>query len=222
MALLHQAELRPSKIELLDGWVQSQPWFEGDTGAALTQVAAFRFDDPEGEVGVETLLLRAGGGPILQVPLTYRNAPLAGADGWLIGTLQHSVLGERWVYDAAGDPVYLQTVAIAALTGGHQAELFVDIDRERVRREPTALVVGSGADDATVLPPSADDIVVHAEGRLSVVETSALQLVILRVLTSPGLHRPDSLGGIAKAEGTLTGTWAGQSEPQPLVLAFAR
>jgi hypothetical protein len=222
MALLHQAELRPSKIELVDGWLQSQPWFEGDTDAELTQVAAFRFDDPEGEVGVETLLLRAGDGPTLQVPLTYRNAPLAGAEGRLIGTLQHSVLGERWVYDAVGDPVYLQTAAIAALRGGHQAELFVDIDGERVQREPTALVVGSGAGDATVLLPSVDDIAVHAEGDMSVVETSALQLVILRVLTNPALNRPDSLGGTGKAQESLTGTWAGQSEPQPLVLAFAR
>lgn len=222
MALLHQAELRPSKLELLDGWAQSQPWFAGDPDAVLTQAAAFRFDDPEGEVGVETLLLRAGDGPILQVPLTYRNAPLEGVDAWLVGTLQHSVLGKRWVYDGVGDPVYLVTAAIAAITGGHQAELFVDIDGERVQREPTALVVGSGASDAPVLLPSVDDVAVRVEGRLSVVETTALQLVVLRVLSSPTLHRPESLGGTARAEGTLAGTWVGQSEPQPLVLAFTR
>src|SRR5664279_1044907 len=44
MALLHQAELRPSKVELVEGWAQSQPWFEGDAGAGLTNVASFRFD----------------------------------------------------------------------------------------------------------------------------------------------------------------------------------
>ena len=222
MALLHQAELRPSKIELLDGWVQSQPWFKGGAGAALTQVAAFRFDDPEGEVGVETLLLRAGEGPVLQVPLTYRNAPLAGADAWLVGTLHHSVLGERWVYDGVGDPVYFLTVASAALAGGHQAELFVEIDGEMVKREPTALVAGSGASGAPVLLPSAGELAVRVEGGLNVVETDALQLVVLRVLDRPALHRPESLSGTSTAEGTLTGTWAGQSEPQPLVLALVR
>ena len=42
MALLHQAELRPSKLELVEGWAQSQPWFEGDARAKLTNVASFR------------------------------------------------------------------------------------------------------------------------------------------------------------------------------------
>lgn len=223
MALLHQAELRPSKIELLDGWVQSQPWFEGDTSAGLAQVAAFRFDDPEGEVGVETLLLRAGDGPILQVPLTYRNAPLEGGDTWLVGTMQHSVLGKRWVYDAVGDPVYLLTVASAAITGGSQAELFVDIDGERVRREPTALVVGSGTSGVPgPALPSIDHLTVRIEHGLTVVEADALQVVLLRVPRGAVPHRPESLPGPVSAEGLLTGTWAGQSEPQPLVLAFAR
>ena len=222
MALLHRAELRPSKIELLDGWVSAQPWFEGDASAGLSNVASFRFDDPEGEVGVETLLVRAGDGPILQIPLTYRNAQLAGADAWLIGTMQHSVLGKRWVYDAVGDPVYLLTVASAAVAGGRQAELFVEIDGELVQRKPTAPVVGSGTSGAPILLPSVDDVAVRNEDGLTVVETTSLQLVILRVPGGPAQHRPASLSGAVTAEGTLTGTWAGQSEPQPLVLAFTR
>ena len=44
------------------------------------------------------------------MPVTYRDAPLPGADAWLIGTMDHSVLGKRWVYDGVGDPVYLLTV----------------------------------------------------------------------------------------------------------------
>lgn len=223
MALLHRAELRPSKIELLDGWVQSQPWFEGGTGTGLTQVAAFRFDDPEGEVGVETLLVRAGDGPILQVPLTYRNAPLERAEAWLVGTLQHSVLGKRWVYDGVGDPVYLLTVATAAVTGGHQAELFVDIDGERVQREPTALVAGSGTGAAPgPALPSIDHLTVRDEHDLTIAEADTLQVVLLRVPGGATLRRPESLTGTVRAEGTLTGTWAGQSEPQPLVLAVTR
>src|ERR1700710_2202585 len=99
MALLHRATLQPSKLELLQDWAPTQPWFDGDRSAELVTVAAYRFDDPEGEVGIETLLVRAGDGPVLQVPLTYRAAPLDGGDAWLIGTMQHSVLGQRWTYD---------------------------------------------------------------------------------------------------------------------------
>jgi len=117
MALIYQAELRPTKLELVSGWAPSQPWFAGDASTAPHSVGAYRFDDPEGEVGVETLLVRHGDGPTLQLPLTYRGVPLADADEWLIGTMQHSVLGTRWVYDGAGDPVYLQTLA-SVIVGG--------------------------------------------------------------------------------------------------------
>ena len=32
-------------------------------------------------------------------------APLEGAEPYLVGTVDHSVLGTRWVYDAMADPV---------------------------------------------------------------------------------------------------------------------
>jgi hypothetical protein len=40
MALLHRAKLRPSKLQLLDGWASTQPWFEGDAAAGLSSVAS--------------------------------------------------------------------------------------------------------------------------------------------------------------------------------------
>ena len=40
-----------------------------------------------------------------QVPMTYRAKALAGADGALIGTSEHGVLGHRWIYDGTRDPV---------------------------------------------------------------------------------------------------------------------
>lgn len=223
MALLHQAELIPTKIELLDAWAPSQPWFVGEPGETLTRVDAFRFDDPAGEVGVETLLVRAGDGPVLQVPVTYRGAPLAGGERWLVGTMQHSVLGPRWVYDGAGDPVYVQTVAAAALTGGRQAELYLEVDGERILREPTALVAGSGPADAPVpaLVPVAE-LTVRQEQDATVVEAGDLSLVIARAL------RPEASGldALAPAEATrravLSGTWVGQTAPVVLVLAAVR
>lgn len=146
MALIHQATIRPTKLELLDAWAPTQPWFEGAPGAGLTLIASFRFDDPDGEVGVETLLVRAGDGPVLQVPLTYRGAPLEGADAWLIATLEHSVLGPRWVYDALGDPVYRTALTTTAFTGGREADQWVESNGAAVQRESTATVIGSGSD----------------------------------------------------------------------------
>ncbi len=69
-------------------------------------VGGYRFDDPDGEVGVEAMLIGRGGA-VFHVPVTYRSAPLEDAAEHLIGTTEHSVLGQRWVYDAAGDPVAL-------------------------------------------------------------------------------------------------------------------
>jgi hypothetical protein len=83
-------------------------------------VGAYRFDDPEGRVGMEVHLVRWGG-PLLQVPLTYRDAPLDGADRALLGPMQHSVLGDRWVYDGLGDPVFTAVLAGVTMTGCGQA-----------------------------------------------------------------------------------------------------
>lgn len=216
MALLHQAELRPSKLELLGGWAPLQPWFEGDASAGLTSAGAYRFDDPEGEVGVETLLVHAGDGPVLQLPVTYRSVPLEDADEWLIGTLHHSVLGTRWVYDGAGDPVYLMTVAMAIITGGTQADLYIEVDGERVKREPTAKVTGSGIDGASAPTlPTVGEVSVRAAGRQTVVETSALRITIPRILDG-------SQQGAGRAAGVLSGTWTGQTESQPLVFVTLR
>ena len=46
-------------------------------------------------------------------PMTYRASALAGADGALIGTTEHGVLGRRWIYDGIGDPILIgQLVAL--------------------------------------------------------------------------------------------------------------
>nr|WP_245617138.1 hypothetical protein [Knoellia subterranea] len=49
-------------------------------------VGTFRLDDPAGEVGMECFLFGSAGGSTLFVPLTYRGAPLAGAEQHLLGT----------------------------------------------------------------------------------------------------------------------------------------
>ena len=110
MSTIHASTtMAPTKLELLTDWLPRQPWYR-DTGAAaqLSRAGGFRLDDPAGEVGIEFLLLTdaAGGGETTYlVPMTYRAAPLDGAADALIGTSEHGVLGTRWIYDAAHDPV---------------------------------------------------------------------------------------------------------------------
>ncbi len=212
MALLHRADLVPSKLDLIGTWAPSQPWFVGDAASGFTTVANFRFDDPEGEVGVETLLVRAGAGPILQIPLTYRNAPLAGAEASLLGTMQHSVLGERWTYDATGDPVYLQTLATAALTGGRQADLLIEIDGAMTQRKPTAVVQGSGGAGAPVpVLPTVASILSRNEGASTILDADGLHIELARVPDGGEPLRSDD------GDATLTGTWI--DHPETAVLA---
>ncbi|MCU1446893.1 hypothetical protein [Cryobacterium sp.] len=217
MALLHHADMTPTKIELLSKWVPARPWFSGEADAILVNVAAYRFDDPEGQVGIETILLRAGAGALLQVPVTYRNAPLAGAEAFLIGTTHHSVLGERWVYDATGDPVYVAAVANAALSGGRQAELNIEIDGRLIVREPTAVVAGSGAEDgAVVTPPAVADLTIRQEPGVTVVEAGLLRLTVARVLGDEDVlvNRTPATA----VHEVLAGTWPEQPRLRVLVL----
>lgn len=143
MALLHDATLVPSKRELIAAWLPRQAWADGLP--ELTPFGGFRIDDPAGEVGVEGILLRsADGATVAHVPLTYRGAPLEGAEEHLLGTTEHSVLGTRWVYDAVGDPVYRAVLTETIAAGGTGAEEYFEVDGERVTRTPSVSVAGSG------------------------------------------------------------------------------
>jgi hypothetical protein len=103
MAVIHHTTLKPTKLELLAEWLPAQPWYEGDA-SGLRKAGGFRLDDPAGEVGIELMVVGSGEAAWL-VPMTYRGAPLEGAEDGLIGTTEHGVLGARWIYDGMHDPV---------------------------------------------------------------------------------------------------------------------
>ncbi|GAA3245140.1 hypothetical protein ACFO1B_38220 [Dactylosporangium siamense] len=209
MALLHRADLTPSKLELLNAWLPTRSWYTGPAEPDLAKVGAFRLDDPAGAVGVETMLVRAGDGPVLQVPLTYRDAPLAGAERWLIGTTEHSVLGTRWVYDAAGDPVYAAALATIILTGAGQAVEEFEVDGVRQARANELQATGSGRAGAAV--PAVTGVLRVADTDPTLIATDSLNLTVIRVLTDdPAV--PDGAP-------TLTATWPGSVTARLLACA---
>lgn len=137
MAVIHRTTLTPTKLELLAGWLPSRPWYQGGAQPRLARAGGFRLDDPEGEVGIEVMVVTDApeDGPVTYlVPLTYRGAPLDAARDALLGTAEHGVLGTRWVYDGCHDPVLVK--ALAALFEGKaqpQAQSLTDTPDREVR-----------------------------------------------------------------------------------------
>ncbi|MEU7185842.1 1,4-alpha-glucan branching protein [Streptomyces sp. NPDC045369] len=198
MAVIHHTTLSPTKLELLTPWLPEQPWYAGDgTAPDLTKAGGFRLDDPEGEVGMEFMVATdsSGAAPVhYHVPLTYRGAPLPGADHALIGTLEHGVLGKRWAYDGTHDPVLVAQL-FALLTGDAvaQAQSVSDALDPTVHAQLAGTGHGTVPGPASVTPaPSATDILVRS--------ARPLVLRVHRVLT-PG----DTDGG--STLGHISATW---------------
>jgi hypothetical protein len=207
MALLYDATLTPGKRDLVKAWLPSRSWFDGDLDRK--PVASFRFDDPDGEVGIECFLIGpadgSGSSSLLLVPMSYRGAPLEGAEEHLIGTSEHSVLGPRWVYDGCADPVAVSAMLTAIVTGGRQAELTMEENGKLVTFEPTCRVSGSGSATDAV---RAGSVTLVDEGNPTVTRAGDLELVVAREIGTR----------VAGAE-TLSAQWG---DHEPVVVAAAR
>lgn len=157
MAIIHHTTLKPTKLELLTSWLPSRPWYGGSGEPDLAKAGGFRLDDPAGEVGIEFMVVTDAAGPeptVYLVPMTYRGAPLDGAEHALVGTLEHGVLGRRWVYDGCHDPVLVAQLW-ALIEGRVQAQAQSVTDTPD--REVTRSCAGEGfiSPDDTI--PAADD-----------------------------------------------------------------
>jgi hypothetical protein len=203
MALVHRATLTPSKQELVETWLLSQPWAAGRSVAE--KVAEYRFDDPAGEVGVETILWRTEDGSVIQTPLTYRASALEGAEDALVGTSEHSVLGTRWVYDGCADPVWAATLATAILTGGTQAQMVIEHDGQLVDVPARMQVRGSGSAAAEVPTVSSVDSVAD-NGPVTTVAAGPVAISLARVVGTPVVGEATLTGSIGDRDlGVLVG-----------------
>ncbi|MFF9481841.1 1,4-alpha-glucan branching protein [Streptomyces sp. NPDC014733] len=151
MAFIHHTTMTPTKVELLTEWLPKQSWYAGDAAAPeLVKAGGFRLDDPEGEVGIEFMIVvdaTAQEPTAYLVPMGYRAAALEGApDEALIGTSEHGVLGTRWIYDGVHDPVV--QAQLGALLRGEavpQHQSLSDVP------DPTVTVHGDGPDNGSDL-----------------------------------------------------------------------
>jgi Maltokinase N-terminal cap domain len=200
MAILHRATLSPTKLELLTAHAKTFPSLIDVSEISL--LGAYRFDDPAGKVGMEAHLVNAGPGAVLHVPLTYREAPLPGADAWLLTMMEHSALGTRWVYNACSDPVYVKELVRTILTGGSNVEQFVATTDGPKPYPSTASAVGSGTPDASV--PEIESVRATFDGTNTVITAGGLNVVVRHLLTELN----NTVTGPK-----LTGTWPDNDAP---------
>lgn len=110
--------LNPPLSELLTAWLPSQRWFPvKGADFSLAPVGGLTLTDRESGVGHEVFMVAvtystadgASRTDVVQVPLSYRNEPLPGADAALVGESVHSDLGHRWIYDAVHDRDFISS-----------------------------------------------------------------------------------------------------------------
>jgi hypothetical protein len=205
MAVLHRATLTPTKPDLIAEWLPTRSWAPQATGPVAV-VGAFRFDDPDGRVGMETHVVTAGG-VLLQVPLTYRDAPLDGAEHALITTMEHSVLGTRWVYDGLRDPAFVVMLAAVTMTGQGEA-LGMVVRDDRWYIAPSNVRIQGGGWTLERVPIDGFGLE-SDEAAASVLRNDRFDLTVYR---QPAAGPRPPIG--------LTATWEGQDDP--VVLAELR
>jgi hypothetical protein len=205
MALFHRATITPTKAELIAAWLPAQTWGPS-SDVAIAEIGSYRFDDPEGQVGMETHLVAAGDA-VFQVPVTYRDSPLDGAGEALITKMEHSALGTRWVYDGLRDPHFIVMLAAVTMTGQGEA-LGMAVYDDRWYIAPSKVRIDGGGWGLERVPVDGFDLA-DPDDVTPVLRNDRFELTVHRCPRS-GPRPP--IG--------LTATW--DSEVGPVVLAEVR
>ena len=132
MAVIHKTTMKPTKLELLAPWLPLQPWYVGAgprAGAVQGRGLPARRSAGRGGDRVHGGPGRFRGASVhYHLPLSYRGAPLDGAEQGLIGTSDTGVLGQRWVYDGAHDPALFVAQSAALLQGRAEPQMQSESD----------------------------------------------------------------------------------------------
>lgn len=199
MARFHLATITPTKAELIAEWSPTQAWGPS-ADVAQDVIGSFRFDDPDGRVGIETHLVRAADA-LYQVPLTYRDEPAAELADALISTMEHSVLGTRWVYDGLRDPVCTLMFAAVTMTGQGEA-LGMAVYDDRWYIAPSNVRVQGGGWGMERVPVDGFALASDGDDGVAIVRSESLEL---RVHRRPAVGARPTIG--------LTATWETQADP---------
>lgn len=198
MGIFYRATITPTKHELIEAWLPTRPWGPAE-GVSIEPVGAFRFDDPDNRVGMETHLVEADG-VVLQVPLCYREEPVDGAEDAFIDRMEHSELGTRFVYDGLGDERFVLMLAAVTMTGQGEALGMVEADGRWYIAPASVRIQGGGwglervAVDGFAVEPDDGDVVVFGNDRFR-----------MRFFRRPVAGPRPAIG--------LTATWDQQTDP---------
>lgn len=238
MAELHpEATLVPSKLEMVTAWIGRQRWFVGLSEVpTLRLLHRWRLDDPAGEVGLEILVVVdetvddrgepvPGHGVVYQVPLTYRSAALPDAEHALVGTMEHSMLGARWVHDGCHDPVFAREllrlchgdVAAASSFASHAVDEGVTSDRhagwtEELPETTSRVLVGEQSNTSMLhLPttPGATPIICKLFRTLAPGRNPDVEL--------QGLLSDAGVADVPRMLGSVSVTWPAPADGAPVV-----
>ncbi|ALC04668.1 hypothetical protein CDES_00940 [Corynebacterium deserti GIMN1.010] len=104
-AIMYDTTVVPSKHDIAQAW----------TGFVDIQGSYRLVDTVDGEVGIEVLISKDRDGRLIQIPFSYRSEEINPEQ--TLSTLEHGVLGTRWVINALGDPVAVREFIRTIVTG---------------------------------------------------------------------------------------------------------
>lgn len=105
VAKMYNTTVVPSKDDIAWAWAGS-----------VSLKGSYRLvDTVDGEVGIEVLVATDLDGRLIQIPFSYRSEEINPEH--TLSTVDHGVLGQRWVTNALGDPVAVREIIRTILTG---------------------------------------------------------------------------------------------------------
>ncbi len=105
IAKMYDTTVVPSKEDIARAWAGS-----------VNLKGSYRLvDTVDGEVGIEVLIATDLDGRMIQIPFSYRSEEINPEQ--TLSSVDHGVLGKRWVTNALGDPVAVREIIRTILTG---------------------------------------------------------------------------------------------------------